>query len=146
MRHGVDAELAVGDALELPICRVVLDPLLVSPEPIALVQDRHVPVGEARAAIELIARQRAQAIEMRLDVAPERLGQIDPEQVPERGIRPEEVEPGGVRRDEARERPASIAAPDRHGDSLADALAAASPPARGAAREDSDQKGPRDGA
>ena len=75
--HGVDAELAVGDALELSIRGVVLDPLLVAPEAVAGVQNGHVPVGEARAAIQLVAREGAQAVEMGLDVTPERRGQID---------------------------------------------------------------------
>jgi hypothetical protein len=104
VRHGVDAELPVGDALELSVRRVVLDPLLVAPEPVAVVQDRHVPVGQARAVVQLVARERAQAVEMRLDMTSERRGKVDLEQVRERAIRPEEVEPGGVGRDQARQR------------------------------------------
>jgi hypothetical protein len=53
---------------------VVLDPLLVAPKPVAVVQDRHVPVGQARAVIKLVARERSQAVEMRLDMASERRG------------------------------------------------------------------------
>jgi hypothetical protein len=76
MRHRVDAELAVGDALQLAIGRVIFDPLPVAAEAVAMMQHRRVPVGEPRALVELIARERAEAIEMRLDMAEQRVRQI----------------------------------------------------------------------
>ena len=101
MRHGVDAELAVGHALELAVGRVVLDPLLVAPEAVAVVEHRDVPVGQPRPAIELVAGERAQAVQVRVDVTQERRGHVDVEEVRERGILPEEVEAGGIRRDQS---------------------------------------------
>ena len=57
-RHRVNAEFAERSALELAIGRMVLDPLDVAAEAIALVQLRHVAVGQARAFVEMAAGER----------------------------------------------------------------------------------------
>lgn len=59
-----------------------------------------------RHALQLVTRERAEAIEMRLDVAPPRPGEIDLEEIGQRRIGAEEVEPGRVRREQARGRSA----------------------------------------
>ena len=81
VRHRVDAEFAVGDALQLAIGRVILDPLPVAAEAVAMMQHRRVPVGEPRALVEMVARERAEPIEMRLDVPEQRVRQMELQQV-----------------------------------------------------------------
>ena len=48
-------ELAEGGALKLPIGRMILDPLHVAAEAVALMEDRGMAVGEPRAFIEMAA-------------------------------------------------------------------------------------------
>ena len=65
----MNAELAEGGALEFAIGRVIFDPLHIAAEAVALMQHRHMPVGQPRAFVEMTAREAAQTIEMRLDMA-----------------------------------------------------------------------------
>ena len=65
----MNAEFAERRALQLAIGRMILDPLDVAAKTVALVQHRHVPVGQSRAFVEMTAGKRAQAVEMRLDMA-----------------------------------------------------------------------------
>ena len=65
----MDAELAKGGALEFSVGRVIFDPLRIAAEAVALMQHRHVAIGEPGAFVEMTARQRAEPVEMRLDVA-----------------------------------------------------------------------------
>ncbi len=76
-RHRVNAEFAEGGALQFAIGRMILDPLRVAPETVALVQHRHVAVGEPRAFVEMTAGERPEPVEMRLDMAKQRVGQMD---------------------------------------------------------------------
>jgi hypothetical protein len=62
MRHGVEPEVPVGDALQLAIRGVVLDPRLVAAEAVPRVKHRHVPVREARVAVELVTREGAETL------------------------------------------------------------------------------------
>ena len=71
-RHRVNAELAERGALQLAIGRMILDPLRVAAETVALVQHRGVAVGQPRAFVEMTAGERAEPVEMRLDVAEQR--------------------------------------------------------------------------
>ena len=65
----MDAEFAEGGALQLAIGRMILDPLGVTTEAVALVQDRHMPVGQPGAFVEIATGESAQPVEMRLDMA-----------------------------------------------------------------------------
>ncbi len=101
-RHRVNAELAEGGALQLAIGRMIFDPLRVAAEAVALMQHRHVPVGEPRAFVEMTAGERAQPIEMRLDMAEQRVRQMDAQQIRQRGIGPVEIHSRGVGREQSR--------------------------------------------
>src|ERR1700733_9769497 len=85
-RHRMNAELAEGMALQLAIGRMVLDPLRVTAEAIALMQHRHMAVGEPRAFVEMTAGKRPQPVEMRLDMAEQRIRKMDAEQIGQRWI------------------------------------------------------------
>ncbi len=66
--HRVDAELAIRDRLEPPIRGVVLDPLPVAAEAVAVVQHRRVLVGERRALIEFAGGEFTEPVEMRFEM------------------------------------------------------------------------------
>ena len=68
----------------------------------ALVQHRHVAVGKPRAFVEMAAGERAQQVEMRLDMAEQRIGQMDAEQVRQRWIGAVEIHPRRIRREQSR--------------------------------------------
>ncbi len=97
-RHGVNAEFAERGALEFAIGRMIFDPLRVAAEAVALMQHRHVTVGEPGAFVEMAAGERAEPIEMRLDMAKQRVGQMDAQQVGQRRIGAVEVHAGRIRR------------------------------------------------
>ena len=71
-RHRVNAEFAERRLLQFAIGRVIFDILRVAPKTVALVQHRHVAVGQPRAFVEMTAGQRAEPVEMRLDMAEQR--------------------------------------------------------------------------
>jgi hypothetical protein len=101
-RHRVNAELAEGGAFQFAIGRVILDPLRVAPEPVALVQDRHVAVGEPRALVEMAAGQFPQPVEIGLDMAEQRVGQMDAQQIRQNRIGAVEIHPRRIRREQSR--------------------------------------------
>jgi len=70
MAHGVELEVAECDRLYLSIARVVLDPVLVAPEPVARMQNGAVAVGGARKLVETTPGQDAEPLEMRRQVPP----------------------------------------------------------------------------
>src|SRR5581483_12159743 len=67
-RHRMNAELAEGGAFELAVGRMIFDPLHVAAKAVALMQHRHVTVGEPRAFVEMPAGKSAQALKVRLDM------------------------------------------------------------------------------
>ena len=96
----MNAEFAERGTLQLAIGRVILDPLRVAPKTVALMQHRHVPVGKPRAFVEVTAGERAEAVEMRLDMAKQRIGQMNPQQIRQRRIGAIEIHPGRIRREQ----------------------------------------------
>jgi hypothetical protein len=101
-RHRVNAEFAEGGALEFAIGRMIFNPLHVAAEAIALMQHRHVAVGEPPAIVEMAAGKPAEALKMRLDVTKQFLGQVDPQQIRKRRIGTVEIHPRGVWRQKVR--------------------------------------------
>jgi hypothetical protein len=83
---------------------VILDALNVIAEAVAGVEDRRMAIREARAVVEMISGEGAQAIEMRLDVRQHVLRQVDAQEIHERGIGAEEIEPRRIGSDRTRER------------------------------------------
>ena len=81
---------------------MIFDPLHVAAEPVALVQHRHVAVGQPRAFVEMAAGERAEPVEMRLDMAKQRVGQMDAQQIGQRRIGAVEIHAGGIRREQSR--------------------------------------------
>ena len=81
---------------------MILDILQIAAEAVALMQHRRMPVGEPRAFVEIAAGHLAEAVEMRLDMTKQRIRQVEPQQIGQRRIRPVEIHPGGVRREQAR--------------------------------------------
>jgi hypothetical protein len=74
----------------------------VAAELVALVQHRHVTVRDASAFVEIAAGQFTEAIEMRLDVAEQRIGQMQFEQIGQRRIGPIKIHSRGVGGEQAR--------------------------------------------
>ena len=98
----MNAELTESGVLELAIGRVIFDRLHVAAELVARVQDRRMPVGEPRAVVEGTTGQFAEAIEMRLDMAEQRVGQVDAQEVGENRIGAVEIHARGVGRKQVR--------------------------------------------
>ena len=98
----MNAELAERGALQFAIGRMIFDPLRVAAEPVALVQHRHVAVGEPGAFVEMAAGELAQPVEMRLDMAEQRVGQMDAQQIRQRRIGAVEIHPRRIRREQSR--------------------------------------------
>ena len=98
----MNAELAERSALQLAIGRMILDPLRVAAEAVALMQHRHMTVGEPRAFVEMTAGERAQPVEMRLDMAKQRIGQMNAQQIGQRRIGAVEIHPRRIRREQSR--------------------------------------------
>ena len=59
-------------------------------------------VGQPRAFVEMAAGQRAEPVEMRLDMAKQRVGQMQPQQIRQRRIGAVEIHARGVRREQSR--------------------------------------------
>ena len=93
-------ELAEGMTLQLAIGRMVLDPLGVAAEAVALMQNRPMTVGQPGAFVEMTAGQAAEPVEMRFDVAKQLVGQMDAQQIGQRRIGAIKVHAGRVRRDQ----------------------------------------------
>ena len=88
--------------LQFAIGRVILDRLRVAAEAVALMQHRRMPVGKPRAFVEMAAGERAEPIEMRLDMAEQRIGQMDPQQIGQRRIGAVEIHARRIRREQSR--------------------------------------------
>ena len=101
-RQRVNAELAERGFFQFAIGRMIFDVLRIAAELVALVQHRRVAVGEPRAFVEMAAGQFAEAIEMRLDMAEQRIGEMQPQQVGQRRIGPVEIHPRRIRREQSR--------------------------------------------
>ena len=98
----MNAELAERGLLQLAIGRVIFDLLGIAAELVALVQHRRMAVGKPRAFVEMAAGKPAQPIEMRLDMAKQRIGQMQAQQIRQRRIGAVEIHPRGVRREQSR--------------------------------------------
>ena len=98
----MNAELAECGLLQFAIGRVIFDVLRIAAELVALMQHRRVAVGEPRAFVEIAAGQFAEAIEMRLDMAEQRIGKMQPQQIGQRRIGPVEIHPCRIRREQSR--------------------------------------------
>jgi hypothetical protein len=81
---------------------MILDPLRVAAKTVALVQHRHVTVGKPRAFVEMTAGERAQAVQMRFDMAKQRIGQMNAEQVRQRGVGAVKIHSRRIRREQSR--------------------------------------------
>ena len=101
-RQRVDAELAERGFFQFAIGRVIFDVLGIAAELVALVQHRRVAVGKPRAFVERAAGQFAEAVEMRLDMPEQRLGQMQPQQIGQRRIGAIEIHSRRVRREQSR--------------------------------------------
>ena len=98
----MDAELAERSLLKFTIGRVIFDGLGIAPELVALMQHRRMAIGQPRAFVEIAAGQFAEAIEMRLDMAEQRVGEMEPQQISQRRIGPVEIHPRRIRREQSR--------------------------------------------
>ncbi|OIQ64961.1 hypothetical protein GALL_534860 [mine drainage metagenome] len=101
-RHRMYAELAKRGTLEFAIGRMIFDPLDIAAKAVALMQHRHVPVGEPGTFVETTARERAQPVEMRLDMAEQRVGKMDAKQIRQRRIGAIKIQARGVGGKQAR--------------------------------------------
>ena len=97
----MNAELTECDFLQFAIGRVIFDPLYIAAKTVALVQDRRVAIGEARAFIEMTTGERTQPVKMRLDMVEDRLGQMNPQQVGQCRIGAVEIHPRRIRRQQS---------------------------------------------
>ena len=98
----MNAELAERGLLQLAIGRMIFEVLGIAAKAVALVQHRRMAVGEPRAFVEMAAGELAEPVEMRLDMAKQRLGQMQPQQIRQRRIGPVEIHPRGIGREQSR--------------------------------------------
>ena len=52
--HGMDFEVMIGRFFQLPVGRMIFDPLLVLAEPVAVVQHRRIAVGGAGEIVQVV--------------------------------------------------------------------------------------------
>jgi hypothetical protein len=83
---------------------MIFDRLHVASKPVARVEHRGMSIGKPRTFVEMAARQSAQAIKMRLDVAKQRLGQMNAQQIRQRWISTIKIHAGRIRRQQIRMR------------------------------------------
>jgi hypothetical protein len=81
---------------------MIFDPLHVAPEAVALMQHRHMAVGQPCAFVEMSAGERTQTVEMRLDVPEQLIGQMNPQQIGQRRIGAIKIHSGCIRRQQSR--------------------------------------------
>src|SRR5260370_42318902 len=95
---------AVSEGMTLPLRRgrMRLGPLCVAAEASALVQHRPMAMGQPGAFVEMAAGGRAQPVEMRLDMAKQRVRKMDTQQIRQRRIGTVEIHPRGIRREQSR--------------------------------------------
>jgi hypothetical protein len=67
-----------------------------------LMQFRYMPVGQPRAFVEMTTGQRAQPVEMRLDMTEQRIRQMDAKQIGQRRIGAVKIHAGGIGREQSR--------------------------------------------
>ena len=77
--HHMNAEVTKDDLFQIPIGRVILNPLHVAAEPVPLVQNRTMGVGEPRRIIHLVGSQLTEPLQMRLQVIIKRRVEIEPQ-------------------------------------------------------------------
>ncbi len=99
MAHGVKLEIAERDLLHLAVGRMVVDPVFVAAETVARMQHRWMLVGGFRQLIQPAARQRPEAMEMRLEPPKIVRRQIELQQITQAAVDQVEVLTGAVRRD-----------------------------------------------
>ena len=99
MAHGVKLEIAEGDVFHLAVGRVIVDPVFVAAKAIARMQHRRVLVGDPRQFVEPAAGERAEAIEMRLQLAEIVRLQIMREQIAQAAVDGVEILSRAIRRD-----------------------------------------------
>ena len=99
MAHGVKLKIGEGDRLHLAIGRMIVDPVLVAAEPIACIQHRRVFVGGPGQLIQPAARERAEAIEVRIQPAEIVRQKIKREQIAQAAIDGVEIRTRTVGRD-----------------------------------------------
>ena len=97
--HGVKLEIAERDCFHFAVGRMVVDPVLIAAKTVAGIQDRRVLVGGPRQLIQPAPRQRAQAVEMRLEPPKIIRLQIYPEKIAQAAIDRVEILPGTIRCD-----------------------------------------------
>ena len=92
MRCGVQAELVEADPFHLVIGRMMLDPLLVAAEAVAVVQHRRMLVGLVGPAIQIAAGECAQPVEVRPEMDLLVRAEIEAQQIAQAPIGLEEIE------------------------------------------------------
>ena len=98
----MNAELAKRGFFQFAIGGVIFDVLGIAAELVALMQHRRVAVSEPRTFVEIAAGQFAQAIEMRLDMAEQRVGEMQSQQIGQRRIGPVEIHARRIGREQSR--------------------------------------------
>ena len=99
MAHGMELEIAERDTLHLAIGGMIIDPVLVAPEPVARAQHRRVPFGEPRQLIEPAAGELPKPVEMRLEAGKIIRHEIELQQIAQAAIDGVEVLSRTIRRD-----------------------------------------------
>jgi hypothetical protein len=102
MAHGVKLEVTEGDALHFAIGGVIVDPVFVAAEAIAGVKHRRILVGDPRQFVEPAAGQRAEPMEMRLQLPVIVFRQIKRQQIAQTTIDLVEIQARAIPRDVGR--------------------------------------------
>src|SRR6266536_5325218 len=79
--HRVELKIAEADPLHFAVGRMVLDPIFVPAVAVARMEPGRMLVGDRRELVEPPAGQPAQALEMRLEMIPQRRLDIEVEQL-----------------------------------------------------------------
>ena len=95
----MQAELVEADLLHLVIGRMMLDPLHVAAEAVAVVEDRRMLVGLVGPAIEVAAGQSAEPVEVRPEMRLLVGGEIEAEEIAQAAVDLEEIEVAAVAAD-----------------------------------------------
>jgi hypothetical protein len=96
MAHGVKLEIAERDFLHFAVGRMVVDPVLVAAKAIPCIQHRRVLVGGPGQFVQPTARQRAQAIEMRLEPPKIIRLEVQLEKIAQAAVYSVEILPGAI--------------------------------------------------
>src|ERR1700722_4463144 len=92
----MELEIAESDLLHLPVRRVILDPILITPKAVARMQRRRVSISDAGEFVQPAACKSSETLEVRRQVVQRVAGQVDRQKISQSAIRGVEIHAGAV--------------------------------------------------